>query len=236
MLCCLPAFLSGAAGAETCSINMKAVNGGVSYSHTQPCSTGEQNNFSGPVKMRGRGPTREIIFTSLLNEGDEGGFRLDYQFDVVGENSARPPFRVGGKVMLRPGKQVLAASAGGWKYYLELEADSNVEKFEGEDHTVEARLKCGRSSFPVSFTYLPDEQYSAVLFKESGDTVEKFMIGLLPNSPGVDGTFGLQYTVLLKEGAEIVSSAQGKLVLSPDGEQETASAGKGCVFSAKASR
>ena len=154
--------------------------------------------------------------------------------DVVGENSARPFFQAGGKVLLRRASRCSPA-AGGWNFIVELRGRPKVNTRERDRH-LETRLKCGRASYPANFTYLPDEQYSAVLYSESGDTVNKFMVGLLPKSPGVDGTFLLQYTLLLTEGGEKLAGGDGGLILAPGDGKHTAAAGKGCVFSAQALR
>jgi len=82
---------------------------------------------------------------------------------------------------------------------------------------------------------LPEEQYTAVQYEEEGGAVRKFMVGLLPNAPSLDGTFLLQYTLQLKEGGETQAEGQGELILAPGGAKRTAKAGD-CVFSAKALR
>ena len=213
---------------------MKAVNGRVYYSHSQASPLNEQSTYSGKAPVRGGGPAREIIFNSYLNFSEDGGFRLDYQAEVAGGNRARPQFQAAGKVRLRPGTPVLAAEAGGWKLILELQGTTGEDYPKPATAALETRLKCGRDSYPAEFVYLPDEQYSAVLYGGTGDKVRKFMVGLLPNSPGVDGTFLLQYTLLLKDGGETLVDGQGELILAPGGAKRSAAAGKGCVFSAKA--
>lgn len=227
---CLPA-----GAAEDCSVRMKAVNGGISYSRTQPCRPGEQVTYSGPARLQGRGERREIIFNSFLNEGGDGGYRLDYQVEIAGENRARPPFQAQGKALLRPGRPLMAASAGGWRYYLELLAPKAGGYTGTGEHTIDAKLKCGRLTFPASFAYLPGEQYTAVLYEETGGGVRKFMLGLLPGQPGATAAFSLQYTLQLKEGSEVMADARGELALEP-GEGKVLAAAGGCVFSASASR
>jgi len=217
-------------------VEMKAVNGRVSYSYTQALSVGKQATYSGKARVRGGEPAREIIFNSFLNELEEGVFRLDYQAEVVDKSRARPPFQVAGKVLLRPGKPVLAAGAGGWKFVLELKGEAGEKSRAERPGTLETVLKCGRVSYPAKFVYLPDEQYTAVLFTQSGDTVTKFMVGLLPKFSGMDGTFLLQYTLQLKEGGETLAGGNGELILAPGDGNHTAAAGKDCVFSAKALR
>ena len=235
-LFCLPFCLAGAAAAEGWTVEMKAVNGRVSYSYTQALPVGKQATYSGKSKVRGGGPAREIIFNSFLNEPEEGVFRLDYQAEVADKSRARPPFQVAGKVLLRPGKPLLAAEAGGWKFILELKGEAGEKSRTENSGTIETVLKCGRVSYPAKFVYLPDEQYSAVLFSQSGDTVTKFMVGLLPKFSGMDGTFLLQYTLLLKEGGETLAGGDGELIMAPGDGKHTATAGKGCVFTAKALR
>ena len=226
---CLPA-----AWAESWTVKVRAVNGGVSYSHTQAVPVRGQSAYSGKAGVRGGGPAREMTFNSFLDLPREGLFRLDYQAEIAGGNRARPPFQAAGKVLLRPGKPVLAAEAGGWKLILELRGTAEGKYPRSGTGTLETRLKCGRDLYPANFVYLPDEQYSAVLYGGTDDAVRKFMVGLLPNSPGVDGTFRLQYTLLLKDGGETLASGQGEFVLAPGGEKQSVSTGKDCVFSAKA--
>jgi hypothetical protein len=236
ILFCPALCFAGAPAAENWTVLMKAVNGRVSYSHVQKSPVGKQGSFVGKARVRGGGPEREIIFNSFLNAPEEGLFRFDYQVEVAGGNRARPPFQAGGKVLLRPGKPVLAAQAGGWKFILELQGKAEGKYPDKGTGTLETSLKCGRVSYPASFVYLPDEQYSAVLYSGSEDAVRKYMVGLLPKSSAMDGTFLLQYTLLLKEGAESLAGGQGELILAPGDGKHTAAAGKDCVFSAKALR
>ena len=233
---CLTGCLVRAAGAESWTVKMKAVNGRASYSHTQAGALGKQTKFDGRPLMRGGGPARDLTFKYFLNPPEDGFFRLDYQVELSGEHGARPPFQAAGKVLLRPGKPVLAALAGGWKIILELQGEAGERSRKEGPGTLETSLKCGRVVYPATFVYLPDEQYSAVLYGGSGDTVTKFMVGLLPKSPGMDGTFLLQYTLLLKEGGETLAGGEGELILAPGDGKHTARAGKDCVFSAKALR
>jgi len=229
-------FISAAAGAEVWTVELKAVEGRVTYQHGLATTVGKQSSFAGQPRVRGGGPARELIFHSFLNKPVDGYFRLDYMAELAGENRARPPFQAAGKVRLRPGKPVLAALAGGWKIILELQGEAGERSRKEGPGTLETSLKCGRVVYPATFVYLPDEQYSAVLYGGSGDTVTKFMVGLLPKSPGMDGTFLLQYTLLLKEGGETLAGGEGELILAPGDGKHTARAGKDCVFSAKALR
>lgn len=237
---CLYVFFGLALGfntarAEGWTVRMKAVNGRDSYVRTQASPIGKQANYAGKAVTRGGGPARDVIFNTYLHNQDGGLFRLDYQVEVAGDEPARPPLELAGKILLRPGKQVVAAEAAGWKLILELQGEAEGKPTAFNAGTLEASLKCGRASYPVSFVYLPDEQYSAVLF--TGDDGErKFMAGLLPKSPGVDGNFLLQYALQLKEGSETLVNNSGELVLAPGEGKMTAAAGKGCVFSAKAVR
>lgn len=227
------------AGNGACSIRMMAVNGGVSYSHELPAAPGERVSYDGPAKKRGRGPRQDLIFNALLNEAGEKGFRLDYQVEVAaGKGPPRPPFQAQGKVPLRPGKQVLAASAGGWKLYFRLDGEACAgEKDWEKAGTLSARLKCGNLSYPVSFAYLTNEQYTAVLYEEPAErTVRRLTVGLLPGPSAFDGTFQLQYVVNLKESGRTVTDSQGKILLAPGGGSQKGSAGRGCAFTVKASR
>lgn len=228
-----------AAGDKNCSLSMMAVSGGVSYSHELEAVPGENASYAGPAKKRGRGPRREMIFNALLNEAGERGFRLDYQVEVAAEKGPpRPPFQAQGKVPLRPGKQVLAASAGGWKLYFRLDGEAcSGEKGWERTGTLSARLKCGRLSYPVSFAYLTNEQYTAVLYEEPAEnTVRRLTVGLLPGPSAFDGTFQLQYVANLSEGGKTVTDSQGKVLLSPGGGSQKVSAGRGCAFTVKAAR
>lgn len=231
----LPALI-GAAGAQEWTVEVKAVNGRISYSHEQPCPVGEQATFTGRPRMRGPGEPVEMIFNSLLNRPQDGLFRLDYQVELAGKNGGRPPFQAAGKALLRPGKPVLAAEAGGWKFFLKLHGKAARKYPQKKSGTLETRLKCGRVSYPANFAYLPGEQYSTVIYKEEEERVTRFTAGLLPNHPAVDGTFLLQYALLLKEGGETLSEGQGELILAPGGARQTVAAGKDCVFSARALR
>lgn len=237
VLSLLLAAAAGPAAAEGWRVNVKAVNGRVTYSRGQPVVPGRPSSYDGKADVRGGGPASDVTLNLYLKEqGESGIFRLDYQAEVSGANRARPLFQAGGKVLLRPGKPVLAASAGGWKLILELNGETEGKPPKAENGTLETSLKCGRVSYPASFLYIPQEQYSAVLYSDAGGAVSKFMLGLLPNSPGVDGTFLLQYTLLYKDGSETVAENQGELILSPGGPKLTGAAGKNCVFTAKALR
>lgn len=227
-----------AAAEDGCSLRMMAVNGGVSYSYELAAEPGEQASYAGPAKKRGRGPRRDMIFNALLNEAGEKGYRLDYQAEVAAANGVRPPFQARGKVPLRPGKQVLAASAGGWKLYFRLDGEACAgEKGLEKTGRLSARLKCGRLSYPFSFAYLTNEQYTAVLHEEPDeDTVRRLTVGLLPGPSAFDGTFQLQYVLDLREGGRVITGSRGKMLLAPGGGRESASAGRGCSFTVKASR
>ena len=227
---------AGGAAAESWTVRMKAVNGRAAYSHEQASPLGKQVTFDGKPQMRGGGPARQLIFNSYLNAPEDGLFRLDYQVEIGNERRIRPAFQAAGKVLLRPGKPVLAAEAGGWKFIVELRGKAEEGTRKDVSGTIETRLKCGRVSYPANFIYLPDEQYSAVLYSEEGDTVNKFMVGLLPKSPGEGGTFLLQYTLQLKNGGETLASGEGELIMAPGEGPHAADAGKDCVFTAKALR
>jgi len=234
MLLCL-ALGAGAARAEGWTVKARVVNGKETYWHAQASPVGKQASFAGRPQMRGGGPARELILHTYLHAPEDGLLRLDYQVELAGAQKARPPFQAQGKVLLRPGKPVLAAAAGGWKFIVELQGTAEGKARGRAGGTLETSLKCGRVSYPATFSYLPDEQYSAVLYSGSGDEPRRFMVGLLPNGSALDGTFLLQYTVLLKEGRETLAEGQGELPLVPGGGRRTAPAGD-CVFSARALR
>lgn len=224
------------AGAQEWVVSMKAVNGKASYSCSRKSPAGEQAGYSGKAKVRGPGRRAEAIFNTYLNEPRDGVFRLDYQAEVSWGNRVRPPFQASGKVLLVPGRPVIAAEAGGWKLILELEGEPEGKPPKARMGTLEAKLRCGRKSYPVSFLYLPEEQYSAVLYEEKDEEVGRFMVGLLPNFPSAGGEFKLQYTLQLKDGRDMLSSESGELILKPGGKKRRAAAGKRCVFYARALR
>lgn len=235
LLCAAAAASAG----ETCSLKMMAVHGGVSYSHELAASPGGRAAYAGPAKKRGRGPQREISFNALLNEAGEAGFRLDYQLEVAeAKGPPRPPFQAQGKVPLRPGRQAPAVSAGGWKLYFRLDGEACAGGSGREKAgTLSGRLKCGRLSYPFSFAYLTNEQYSAALYEEpAAGAVRRLAVGLLPGPAAFDGTFQLQYVVNLSEGGRPLTDSQGKALLSPGGGAHTYAAGPGCSFTVKASR
>lgn len=232
----IPCLALGTAAAGEWTVKMKAVDGRVTYSHTQVSPVGEHVSFSGKPLTRGGGPARELIFNTFLNKPEDGFLRLDYQVELGGRHRARPPFQSQGKVLLRPGKPVIAAEAGGWKFIVELAGEAEGKPMRKSPGRLETVLKCGRASYPANFVYLPEEQYSAVLYGGTEDEVRRFMVGLLPNIPAMDGTFLLQYTLQLKEGGETLADTQGELILAPGGGKKSAAAGKDCVFSAKALR
>lgn len=232
-LCLAPGL---AAAAEGWTVKLKVQNGRATYSHEQPMAAKTQENFAGRPRMRGGGPELGLIFNAYLHPAEDGLFKLDYQVELGGDKRALPPFQASGKVRLPAGKPVLAVESGGWKVILELEGESEGEYPKNWQQTIDAALKCGRISYQAKFSYVPQDQYSVVLYNEKDDAVRKFMLGLLPNSPGLDGEFKLQYTLLLKEGRETLAGGDGELILAPGGGRRSAAAGKNCVFSAKALR
>lgn len=218
------------------TLRVKALNGRETYTISQRVEPGKQASYSGPSAGRGGGPERAMIFNSFLGEEEGGAFRVDYQAEVGGAHRARPPFQAAGKALLRPGKPLQAAAAGGWKLVLELEGSASGKPRRANAGTLEVSLKCGRRSYPAAFAYLPEEQYSAVLFEQEGETVRKLTVGLLPNLPAADGSFNLQYALELKESGEPLASAEGELLLSPGAGRKTARAGGDCLFSVSAAR
>lgn len=234
-LCCAVLGLAGTAAAEDWIVLVKAVNGRVTYAHDQALPLRRQTSFAGKARQRGMGPAREMIFNAYLNTPEDGVLRLDYQVEVAGEHKARPPFQAQGKVLVRPGRPLLAVQAGGWKLIFELRGEAGGK---GADNagTLEAALKCGRASYPVKVAYLPNEQYSVVLYEQDGETVRKLIVGLLPNTSALDDDFTLQYAFMLREGGDTLAEKQGDLVLTPGGDRRTVNSGKNCVFSAAARR
>jgi hypothetical protein len=227
-------FFSGTAVAETWTVSLKAVNGRATYTHELALPVGKQTTFDGAPATRGW-PKRGLIFHAYLNKPEDGLLRLDYMAELTGKNAARPPFQAAGKVALRPGKPVLAAEASGWKLILELRGEAGPGARKNGNGAISTSLKCGRDEHAANFAFLPDQQYTIVTYSQDTDAPRRFMVGLLPNGSGVDGTFKLQYTLQLKEGPETLAEGQGELILSPGGGKSRAAAGD-CVFSAKAPR
>lgn len=224
--------LAGTAWGETWTVSLKAVNGRGTYTHEQELPVGKQIGFTGAPVSRGW-PPRSLIFNAYLNKPQDGLFRLDYMAELIGKNAARPPFQAAGKVLLRPGKPVLAAEASGWKLILELRGEADRAAARSGNGVIKTSLKCGRDEYTANFAFLPDQQYSLVTYSQGDGPVRRYMAGLLPNGPGVDGTFLLQYTLQLKEGSEMLAEDQGEFILSPGGGRRSAAAGD-CVFSAAA--
>lgn len=224
--------LAGTAGAETWTVSLKAINGRGTYTHEMDLPVGKQASFNGSPFTRGW-PRRGLVFHAYLNKPQDGLLRLDYMAELTGKNAARPPFQAAGKVLLRPGKPVLAAEASGWKLILELRGEADRAAARNGNGLIKTSLKCGRDERTANFAFLPDQQYTIVTYSQDDEPVRRFMVGLLPNGAGVDGTFKLQYTLQLKEGAETLSEGQGELILSPGGGRRSAAAGD-CLFSAAA--
>lgn len=217
------------------TVKARAVNGGQTFSQSLNCAEGKPAEFSGRPAIRGYGPVRDMVFRATLRTGDDGLLRLEYDLTMKAERGPRPPLQLAGVAPLRPGKPVLAAASGGWKLTLELTGSDGGEHPKPAPGRLEARLKCGRRAYAADFVFLPEKQYSAVLQDEEDDKAGKFMVGLLPGAPGLNGEFLLQYTLLLKDGAEALAEGQGKFILEP-GVEKRAAAGRNCSFTVKAAR
>ncbi|HNW44437.1 MAG TPA: hypothetical protein PKI19_08025 [Elusimicrobiales bacterium] len=227
-------FFAGGARAETWTISVKAVNGRMSYAHEQAGPLEKQAAYAGKAQTRGGGPARAMSFNSLLHAPENGYFKLDYQAEVAGQPEGQPPFHVSGKALLRPGKPLVAAAAGGWKLILELNGEGGGKASGMRAGTLEAGLKCRGLSYAASFVYLPEERYSAALREDSGGEGRYFWVELLPGPYAAYDVFKLEYKVLLKDDGLTLCQGSGELVLTPGGGKLSAAAGKGCTFSAKA--
>jgi len=104
-------FISAAAGAEVWTVELKAVEGRVTYQHGLATTVGKQSSFAGQPRVRGGGPARELIFHSFLNKPVDGYFRLDYMAELAGENRARPAFSGGRQGAAAP-RQARAGRGG----------------------------------------------------------------------------------------------------------------------------
>ena len=226
------AALAVPAGAETYLLKMTAVKGKLSYSYSKKYEAGKQNNFAGKLKPR-KGPGREILFHSLLGRGENGIFSLDYQFELSGAAKGRPPLQLQSRVSLPKGRKILAATAGGWKYYLELAGKSGKPADTG-DYQLIASFGCGGVNFPVKIVVAPGSQANLILADEGARAARKFVMTVLPGRPDPDGNFTLQYQAEIKDDGEPLGTAQGQVRLLTGGPQKTIASGKNCKLSVKA--
>ncbi|MDO8805042.1 MAG: hypothetical protein Q7R35_11470 [Elusimicrobiota bacterium] len=220
------------AQAETCLLKMTAVKGKLSYSYSKKIEAGKQNSFAGKVKPR-KGPARGMVFHSLLSRDGKGLFSLDYQFELSGAVKGTPPLQLQSRVSLPRGRKILAATAGGWKYYLEL-AGKGARPADTGDYQLAASFGCGSVNVPVKIVVAPGSQANAIIMDEGAKPVRKFVMTVLPGKPDPDGGFTLQYQAELKDDGELLGTAQGQVKLSAGGPQKTIAAGKNCRLSVKA--
>ena len=220
------------AGAETYLLKMNAVKGKLSYSYSKKYEAGKQNNFAGKLKTR-KGPGREIIFHSLLGRGGKGLLSLDYQFELSGAAKGRPPLQLQSRVSLPKGRKILAATAGGWNYYLEL-AGKGAKPAETGDYQLVAAFGCGGVNFPVKIVVAPGSQANLILVDEGAKAARKFVMTVLPGKPDSDGGFTLQYQAEIKDDGELLGTAQGQVRLLAGGPQKVITSGKNCKLSVKA--
>lgn len=237
VLAILAVFFSAAwgtvpAAAETCLVKMTAVKGKTVYAYSKKNEAGKQDSFAGKVKARG-GPARQMVFHSLLSRGQKGGFSLDYQLELSGAGKGRPPLQVQSTVSLPKGRKILAATAGGWKYYLEL-AGKSARPADTGDYQLTVSYGCGSVNFPVKIVVVPGSQANTIIVDESAKAVRKFVMTVLPGRQDQDGSFTLQYQAELKEDGEVLGTAQGQVRLSAGGPQKTITSGKSCKLSVKA--
>lgn len=226
------ALAAAPAGAETYLLKMTAVKGKVSYSYSKKYEAGKQNNFSGKMKTS-KGPGREILFHSLLGRGEKGLFSLDYQFELSGGVKGRPPLQLQSRVSLPKGRKILAATAGGWKYYLEL-AGKGAKPADTGDYQLVAAFGCGGVNFPVKIVVTPGSQANMILVDDGAKTARKFVMTVLPGKPDPDGAFTLQYQAELKDDGEVLGTAQGQVRLLTGGPQKMINSGKNCKLSVRA--
>ena len=226
------AALAVPAGAETYLLKMTVVKGKLSYSYSKKYEAGKQNNFAGKLKPR-KGPGREILFHSLLGRGENGIFSLDYQFELSGAAKGRPPLQLQSRVSLPKGRKILAATAGGWKYYLEL-AGKGAKPADTGDYQLIASFGCGGVNFPVKIVVAPGSQANLILADEGARAARKFVMTVLPGRPDPDGNFTLQYQAEIKDDGEPLGTAQGQVRLLTGGPQKTIASGKNCKLSVKA--
>jgi len=220
------------AAAETCLVKMTAVKGKTVYAYSKKNEAGKQDSFAGKVKARG-GPARQLVFHSLLSRGQKGLFSLDYQFELSGAGKGRPPLQFQSRVSLPKGRKILAATAGGWKYYLEL-AGKSARPADTGDYQLAASYGCGSVNVPVRIVVVPGSQANAIIVEEGAKAVRKFVMTVLPGRQDADGTFTLQYQAELKDDGEVLGTAQGQVRLSAGGPQKTIPSGKNCRLSVKA--
>lgn len=226
------AVLGGTARAESFQVTMTAVKDGVSYSHSQTDVTGETNNYVGEARASKGGAPR-IIFNSLLRRDDGGALTLDYMFELAGEVKSSPPYQSVASLHLAPGGKVLAAAAGGYKYYLRLSGGDKPAEAAGPNYRISAVLGCGGRKFPAEIAAAPGTQCNVIVNRSSEKGYSRYLLNLLPGKPGADGGFALQYQAEMRPAGGAALSGQGETTLKPGGPARTVKAG-GCSLRLKA--
>jgi len=97
--------------ANSYQLKMTAVNGKLSYAHSQKNEAGTQNDFAGKAEAKTE-KKPDIVFKSLLKETKGGVPVLNYTFELAGEEAGLPVMRAASEVALVPGKKILAAVYG----------------------------------------------------------------------------------------------------------------------------
>lgn len=219
-------------------LKMTAVNGNLSHFHSQLNEAGKRNDFAGKSAAEGEEP-RGLVFNSLLKEGKKGTLLLDYVFELAGGKGNAPRMRAAAKVALAPGKKILAAVSGPWKYYLEItgsppkRGDTGNHQLVAEFFCVKSTAAADRAGFPVRVSAFKGEQAEVTAASQEGGNKRELTISMTAVAPDAKGAIGMQYKAALTEDGAVLGSAQGKTVLSP-GLRKTLPAGENCSISLKA--
>ena len=226
----------GARAAEKYVVTMTAVKGGVSYSHSQTNVVGDTNNFLGEAEAS-RGKAPRIIFNSLLRRGADGALVLDYMFELSGEHRDRPPYESVASLHLEPGGSLLAASAGGYKYYLKLAGGprktAKPASKAGPNYRLTADLSCGKERFTAALAAVPGTQCNVLLNTPVEAGLTRRLINLLPGKPDKDGAFELQYQAEIDPPEGAKASLLGAIRIKP-GDKPAEVKSRGCVLRLKA--
>ncbi|HBA61850.1 MAG TPA: hypothetical protein DCZ92_13770 [Elusimicrobia bacterium] len=217
--------------ANSYQLKMTAVNGKLSYAHSQKNEAGTQNDFAGKAEAKTE-KKPDIVFKSLLKETKGGVPVLNYTFELAGEEAGLPVMRAASEVALVPGKKILAAVYGPWRYYLELEGRAPKPGDAG-NYQLSAELACGQAVLPVRVAALKGSRAEISGFSAEGGKKRKLYVSLLPGLKEVKGGLELQYSAALTEDGAAAGAAEGKAELLT-GLLKTVPAGENCKISLKA--
>jgi len=225
--CCF----AGNAGAGGYLLKMTAVKGQVTYTHSQTNELGQPNNFVGKPKASG-GRAREIIFNSTVRKDEKGALILDYQFELTGDTPGQPPFQSQASLALPPGKKVLAASAGGIRYYLEI-AGQGAQPASTGNYQLSSTFIFGARSFSSKIAVREGTQCTLILVPQAG---LRYNLSLLPAKADTNGEFQVQYSASIKEEASYLVEAKGEAQLAAGAHEKNVTTIKNSKLIMKATR